>query len=205
MEYKKLSLGPLGTNCYLLYKEDVALIIDPGAEADRVIHTLTQIEKTPKAILLTHAHFDHIGAVDQIRAHYDIPVYLHKSEEGWLADPALNSSKFFPVEDIIMHEADFDLNEGPMSIATFDFLVLHTPGHSPGGVSFVFDEDQVVVSGDCLFKNGMGRFDLPEGDKDILLHSIREVLLKLPDHYLVLPGHGEMTRIGNEKKMNPFI
>ncbi|WP_440895847.1 MBL fold metallo-hydrolase [Amphibacillus sp. Q70] len=204
MKFNCLPLGQLTTNCYIVSENNQALIIDPGAESERIVKFLTDNDLTPIAILLTHAHFDHIGAVDDIREYYHIPVYLHSLEKEWLMNPKLNSSIYFPLGDVKINSADHLFDMGDMSLGAFQFEVIHTPGHSPGGVTFIFAEQTTIISGDCLFREGMGRTDLVGGDQSILFNSIRE-LYKLPKHYKVLPGHGPDTTIGYEKDHNPFI
>ncbi len=205
MQIKKYALGQLGTNGYLLIKEDDLLIIDPAGEPNRLIKEIEALAIKPKAILLTHAHFDHIGAVDPLRKQYDLPVYLHENEHEWMGNPALNGSKYFPVKEVTCEPADHDLKPGPVSIGAFDFTVIETPGHSPGGVAFVFNQEHLTISGDSLFNRGIGRTDLPLGDYDTLIQTIKEKLFHLPDDYVVYPGHGPETTIGDEKKLNPFV
>lgn len=205
MEIKKYTLGQLGTNGYLVIKEDDLLIIDPAGEPNRLIKEIDRLGIKPKAILLTHAHFDHIGAVDPLRKQYDLPVYLHENEHEWMENPALNGSKYFPVKEVICQPADHSLNPGPMSIGAFDFTIIETPGHSPGGVAFVFNQERLIISGDSLFNRGIGRTDLPLGNYDTLIQTIKEKLFHLPDDYVVYPGHGPETTIGDEKKLNPFV
>jgi glyoxylase-like metal-dependent hydrolase (beta-lactamase superfamily II) len=205
MEIKKYTLGQLGTNGYLVIKEDNILIIDPAGEPNRLIKEIDTLAMKPKAILLTHAHFDHIGAVDPLRKRYDLPVYLHENEHEWMGNPALNGSKYFPVKEVIVEPADHSLKPGPMSIGAFDFTIIETPGHSPGGVAFVFNQERLIISGDSLFNRGIGRTDLPLGDYDTLIQTIKEKLFILPDDYVVYPGHGPETTIGDEKKFNPFV
>lgn len=205
LKIKGLSLGQLGTNCYIIYQEKQAIIIDPGGDSDILREWLTHKELSPRAILLTHAHFDHIGAVESIRTHYKIPVYLHHTEEKWMGDPKLNSSSLFPVDNVICKPADHYLNIGEMKIGDFSFEVRHTPGHSPGGVSFIFKEDKIVIAGDCLFKNGIGRTDLPGGNSTQLFRSIKEQLFSLDEQFTVYPGHGPTTTLAIEKRDNPYI
>lgn len=205
MEIKKYALGQLGTNGYLVIKGKDLLIIDPADEPNRLINEVDAMALKPKAILLTHAHFDHIGAVDALRKQYDLPVYLHENEHEWMGNPALNGSKYFPVKEVIAEPADHSLKPGPMSIGVFDFTVIETPGHSPGGVAFVFNQERLIISGDSLFKRGIGRTDLPLGDYDILIQTIKEKLFHLPDDFVVYPGHGPETTIGDEKNLNPFV
>lgn len=205
MNIQQLSLGTLGTNGYIIYQGNEAILIDPGGDADIIIQWFTDHKVTPVAILLTHAHFDHIGALDQIRDYYHVPVYLHKSELSWLEDPARNSSSLFPVPDIRCRPADYPLAEGEYTIGPFTFKIIHTPGHSPGGVSILFAKQKWVISGDCIFQNGIGRTDLPGGNQQELIQSIKQKLFALPDDFTLYPGHGPTTTIQAEKTSNPFL
>ncbi|WP_053219212.1 MBL fold metallo-hydrolase [Virgibacillus senegalensis] len=205
MKIEKMPLGPLGTNCYLIIKEREALVIDPGGDGDILINRLKESGVKPIAVLLTHAHFDHIGAVDEIRKTYQVPVYLHKAEADWLSNPNLNGSALFRLEPISADPADEYVDGGEMKIGHFSFEVLETPGHSPGGVAYLFSKEKWVISGDSLFQRGIGRTDLPGGDFDVLLHTIKHTLFSLPDDYIVYPGHGPETRIGEEKVHNQFV
>jgi len=201
MNVHTLPLGPLQTNCYIIYKNNAALIIDPGNEAHKVIDFIAEESLTPKAILLTHAHYDHIGAVGELRKHYNIDVYLHEAEAKWLSDPPYNSAGLFPHTD----EPEHLLVEGQLSIGDFTFSVLHTPGHSPGSVSFIFHDEKKIFSGDVLFRFGVGRTDLFQSSPQDLVYSLREKLYKLPDDFTVYPGHGTTTTIGDEKRQNPYV
>ncbi|WP_010096983.1 MBL fold metallo-hydrolase [Ornithinibacillus scapharcae] len=205
MILKSFSLGPLGTNCYIVYHDKEALIIDPGAEGEKLVDWLTKQELEPLAILLTHAHFDHIGAVDHLRNHYAIPVYMHEAEQDWLESPTLNGSELFIGNGISTTRPDYLLEHGHSSIGTFDFEVMYTPGHSPGSISFLFRDDNLIISGDVLFNQGIGRTDLTGGDYHVLQDSIRNKLYKLPNELIVYPGHGPQTTIGVEKLHNPFV
>lgn len=200
MEWKQLPLGPLQTNCYILTKENSCLIIDPGNESEKIIQYIEQLKVKPEAILLTHAHYDHIGAVDAIRDHYHLEVYIHEQERDWLSNPNLNSGQLTvqPAEHLFTED-------GMQEIGSFTFQLLHTPGHSPGGVSFYFAEIGVVFTGDALFQMSIGRTDLRMGNHQQLLENIHKKLLTLPDDTIVLPGHGPATTIANEKRSNPFL
>lgn len=200
-----MSLGELGTNCYIIYDDVNALIVDPGGEPEKVIDFLDENKLLPQAILLTHAHFDHIGGVDMLRKHFKLDVYLHEAEENWLGDPSLNRSTSFMRREVITSAPEHLLKPGRMQLASFSFEVIHTPGHSPGSVSFIFPEAHFVVSGDVLFEQGIGRTDLPGGDMHQLVTSIKVGLYQLPDNYLVYPGHGGKTTIGAERKLNPYV
>ncbi|MGG1679831.1 MBL fold metallo-hydrolase [Neobacillus sp. NRS-1170] len=208
MKWQQIPLGSIQTNCYIVENSDRnCLIFDPGGEGKKLINVLTKRGLKPAAILLTHAHFDHIGAVNEVRDFYNIPVYVHKQEEKWLGDPGLNGSAFFRlIEEIRVNPADHLIkNEGVMKIDNFEFTVFHTPGHSPGSVSYYFEKDGFVISGDALFQGSIGRTDLPGGNQDQLLKSIHDKLLSLPEETYVLSGHGPATTIVDEMDGNPFL
>ncbi|WP_174734137.1 MBL fold metallo-hydrolase [Mesobacillus harenae] len=208
MEWYQLPLGPLQTNCYIVSKSDgKCLIFDPGGEAEKAIQYITEKNLKPAAVILTHAHFDHIGAVDDLREHYTIPVYVHEKEAKWLLDPALNGSQFFRVGELIrIKPADHILAiEERLAVGGMEMEIYETPGHSPGSLSFYFPESGFVVAGDALFQGSIGRTDLPGGDHALLLQSIHDKLLSLPEETVVLPGHGPVTSIQHEMDANPFL
>lgn len=207
MKWERIPLGPLQTNCYLLSnKEKEALIFDPGGEAAKLNQLLKERKVKPLAILLTHAHFDHIGAVEEVREEWKIPVYIHKNEKHWLTDPSANGSQLFLAHMIQASEADEIINgEGTFEIGTFTFDLFETPGHSPGSVSYYFKEAEVVFSGDALFAGSIGRTDLPGGNHQQLINNIHDKLLTLPEDTIVLSGHGLETTIGQEMDSNPFL
>lgn len=208
MKWKQLAVGPVQANAAIIWNDKKeALIVDPGAEGERISGEVKRLELTPVAVLLTHAHFDHIGAVDHIREHYGIPVYLHKTEEAWLGDPSLNGSALFPMVDDVVAKPAGQLieEEKTLSISSFEIEVFETPGHSPGSVSFYFKEMDVVFSGDALFNGSIGRTDLPLGNHDQLISSIHNRLLTLPENTIVASGHGPTTTIEQEMANNPFL
>lgn len=207
MKWERLPLGPLQTNCYILHDEGKGIVVDPGGGAPRLESWLKENEVTPVAILLTHAHFDHIGAVDQMRDAYDVEVYLHEAEKDWLTDPNKNgSSKYFGPNGITARPADHLIKEeGTLTILNFTFEILETPGHSPGSVSFYHQETSTVFSGDALFYGSIGRTDLPGGNYEQLIASIHDKLLTLPEETTVACGHGPVTNIRQEMDTNPFL
>ncbi|MBM7620215.1 glyoxylase-like metal-dependent hydrolase (beta-lactamase superfamily II) [Bacillus tianshenii] len=207
MKWMQLPLGPLQTNAYLLINSKrECLVIDPGSEGEALIQYIEEKGWTPLAVLLTHAHFDHIGAVDSVRDHWKVPVYLHKKEKNWLMDPSLNGSQFFQLGAITAKPADILIQEeGNLIISDFTLEVLFTPGHSPGSVSFYHEESKVVFAGDALFAGSIGRTDLPGGDHNRLIKSIHDKLLVLPEETTVLSGHGMTTTIEREMDSNPFL
>ncbi|WP_291292981.1 MBL fold metallo-hydrolase [Enterococcus sp.] len=199
-----LVTGPVQENCYLVWQDEHLLIIDPGAEAERIIAEIEKTEAKPSAILLTHTHYDHIGAVDQLRDYYTIPVYVSPLEQEWLGDPLKNLSGRHPdLGGITARPAEYEWELKDYQIDGISFRVVATPGHSIGSVSFIFDD--FVVSGDALFKGSIGRTDLPTGNLEQLLTSIQSELFILPNQLAVFPGHGEPTTIENEKRTNPFF
>ncbi|MFF2854528.1 MBL fold metallo-hydrolase [Peribacillus sp. NPDC058002] len=207
MKWKQIPLGPLQTNCYVVSDGQDCIIFDPGEEPHKIIQYIQTKNLKPLAILLTHAHFDHIGALDAIRDHYGIPAYIHEKEAKWLLDPALNGSQnWFPESPMRMKPADHILaNEQELTIGGFTFEVLETPGHSPGSVSYYVKEERFLFSGDVLFQGSVGRTDLIGGSEAVLLNSIETKLLTLSDDAIVFPGHGPVTTIMDEKNTNPFL
>jgi hydroxyacylglutathione hydrolase len=208
MNWERIPLGPLQTNCYVVWNDkNQCLVIDPGEEGGKIISFLKDKQLKPLAILLTHAHFDHIGAVDVLREKYSIPLYVHEKEAKWLLDPALNGSQLFMMDEMIrLKPADYVLtSEDILKIENFNLELFATPGHSPGSISFYVKEMNAVIAGDTLFMGSIGRTDLPGGNHKELLASIHDNLLVLPEETAVLPGHGPETTIGNEMDSNPFL
>ncbi|WP_100398373.1 MBL fold metallo-hydrolase [Bacillus sp. FJAT-44742] len=208
MEWKQMPLGPLQTNAYILINtKKEAVIFDPGGEGASLNDWLQKQQITPVAILLTHAHFDHIGAVDEVRDEWSIDVYLHEKEKDWLTDGSKNGSSYFMSgQTIAARPADqLITEEGTLQIGDFTFSVFETPGHSPGSISFYHEDTNTVFSGDALFAGSIGRTDLPGGSQEVLLQNIHAKLLELPENTQVACGHGPVTSIGKEMDSNPFL
>ncbi|MCO4339160.1 MBL fold metallo-hydrolase [Staphylococcus agnetis] len=205
MEISYLPLGFVSTNTYFVTNEDALLIIDPAGESHKILDKIKSMNKPLKAILLTHAHFDHIAALDDVSNVYPVPVYMHKNEHDFLTNPAKNGSQKFQELGlpIITSQAKPQfIDEGDIQLHGFDISVLYTPGHSPGSLSYVFKDFAVV--GDTLFNNGIGRTDLYQGDLETLIDSIKDKLFELDETMPIYPGHGPSTTIENEF-MNPFL
>lgn len=204
---KQIPTGAIQENCYLIYNNQSLLIVDPGDDAKKIESAIDELNVNPEAILITHAHYDHIGAVDEIRDRYNIPVYISPIEQSWLTDPQLNLSglaRHDDMADVTAREAEFEFkNYDTYTIGDMTFKVVPTPGHSPGSVSFIFDD--FVVCGDALFRGSVGRTDLPFGDSQTLLSGIKAELFTLPDEFKAYSGHGPVTSIGREKRENPFF
>ena len=201
-------LGPLQTNCYVVSNKDKeCLVFDPGEEGLKLIKDLKKLQLKPLAIVLTHAHFDHIGAVDAVRDEFKIPVYIHQAEKDWLTNPLKNgSSRFNELPNISGRAADILIDEeSKLEIGPFSFQVIHTPGHSPGSLTFWFKHDDFAIVGDTLLQGSIGRTDLPSGNEKVLMKSIHEKILTLPEQTMCYPGHGYPTTPEEEMNHNPFL
>ena len=204
MDARCVTVGPLQENCWIVRRDgaDRALMVDPGEEADRLIAAIEGL--TIDAILLTHTHFDHVGAVAALARHTGAPVYCPKLEAAVLAD--INRYTFQGFGPYESCEADETVAGGErLELAGLDIDVIFTPGHSPGHVSFSIPGHDIVLSGDVLFAGSVGRTDLPGADHATLLSSIATLLNTLPDETRVLPGHMGATTLGRERATNPFL
>lgn len=201
-----LTVGPLATNCYIVACPQTreALIIDPGWDPDRILAVVRALELKVRYVVNTHAHWDHIGANGAVVSATGAPLALHPADlpllqarggADWWAIPMPSS----PPPDLELQDGDV------LEVGTLRFQVLFTPGHTPGHISLYEPEAGVVFDGDVLFARGIGRTDLPGGDYETLMRSIREKLLRLPDETRVYPGHGSWTTIGEERVANPFL
>ena len=206
MKIEKFVLGSMGTNCYLLINEDTKelVVVDPATCPDYLVSHIKSNGYTPKAILLTHAHFDHVMGIDGWVKEFDIPVYLHEDEKQILEDPRLNLSGVFGT-DYSYNKASCLQDKQILELAGFKFKVIHTPGHTAGGCCYYEEAEAVLFSGDTLFCQSVGRSDFPTGSMSTLVRSIKEKLFCLPDDVMVYPGHNDVTCIADEKVYNPFV
>ena len=202
---KTIVTGPFQENSYLLIDKlsKKCVLIDPGDEAQKIINFINEKNIIPIAIINTHAHLDHIGAISEIKAEYSIPFYLH-TEEKPILDSYLISCRMFGMKPVESPSVDEWLNaSGELLIGPFKFLIIETPGHTPGGCSFLIDD--IIFVGDTLFQGSIGRTDLPGGDRKILDKSLIKLINKLNPKTTVYSGHGPSTSIGFEKINNPFL
>jgi glyoxylase-like metal-dependent hydrolase (beta-lactamase superfamily II) len=207
MKLETLVVGPFEVNCYLYYNEQNGdgVIIDPGADETRIAQMIEQAGITPKAILLTHGHGDHIAAVEAVKSRWDPLLYIGAGEEELLRSPSANVSALVG-HPIVAPDPDVVLSdEQVITIGSIMLRVLATPGHSPGGVCYLDERQNRLFCGDTLFYGSIGRTDLPGGSLEVLLESIRLKILPLPDQIVCLPGHGPQTTVGAERVNNPFL
>jgi hydroxyacylglutathione hydrolase len=207
MILKTLVVGPFGSNCYIVGSETGkhGLVIDPGAETKLILRTVNELGLTISLILVTHAHIDHIGALAPVKEATGAKFAIHEAEakaglgmfSRMLSSMTGGSFNQPPKPDRLLKDGD------TIDIDDLSFTVLHTPGHSPGGISLY--GHGILFSGDTLFNYGIGRTDFPGGSYEQIMDSIKNKLIKLPDETVVYPGHGPATTIGEEKRGNPFL
>jgi hydroxyacylglutathione hydrolase len=197
----RLAVGDMEANCYIFgsAKTKEVAIIDPGAEYEKIKKLLDEKELIPKFVINTHGHIDHIGANDK----FNLPIYIHKKDADFLTNPLKSLSAFYggfkrsPKASRQLEDKD------EIGVSEITLKVLHTPGHTPGGISLYCDG--LVFTGDTLFEGSIGRTDFPYGSSDELINSIKSKLLILDEDVVVLPGHGDETTIGQEKRNNPWL
>ncbi len=199
MERLTIEVGSYGVNCTLLMDGDKAYIVDPGHEGDRILELLAKRNLTPAAILLTHAHFDHITGIKALqKAHPDLPVYVNFADK--------------PMFGHLMNQLPFEYASigVPANLKSVDTLnhpaiqIIPTPGHTPGGVCYYLPQEKLLLSGDTLFAGSIGRTDFPGGNMREMMDSLKK-LMELPDDTTVVPGHGSETTIARERRSNPYI
>jgi hydroxyacylglutathione hydrolase len=195
--------GPLDTNTYVVADDrGRALIVDPSSGCTEVVNHCVERRLRIGGIVLTHGHFDHLLGLDEVRKHFTVDVWVHPDEKALIRQPGLNGSDMLGIS--FYYDGPLqELHEGDMEIGGLSLAVLHVPGHSPGGCALLFGNQ--LIAGDALFAGSVGRADLPGGDFELLIRSIRDKLMVLPPDTVVWPGHGNRTTIGREKRLNPFV
>lgn len=206
MEITKLIVGMVQTNCYIVLNKEKkeAIVVDPGDDAAAIRNACQNLEVEVKAILLTHGHFDHIMAVEELRREWNVPVYACEKEKEVLSDDSLNLSDRFMGNEIHL-KADVWLKDQELfELMGYRFQMIETPGHTEGSCCYYVESEKVLFSGDTLFEGSYGRVDFPTSSSRDMVHSVAQVLFDLPDDVKVYPGHMGATTIGEEKRYNPL-
>lgn len=207
MEVFKMKTTIMDENVYIYFDTDTkeAVIIDPGNEADVIIKFIDENNLDVKAILLTHGHFDHIGAVQELKDYTGALICCHELEKDLIEDPNLNLSESMIEKKLSVKVDKFLKDEDIFEFASTSLKVIHTPGHTKGGICFYDENRHLLFTGDSLFKNSIGRTDFPGGSMDELVNSLKTKILVLPEDTIIFPGHNVNSTIGEEMKTNPFL
>lgn len=205
MLFQKLTVGVMGVNCYILGEPTECMVVDPGGNAEKICSYLDEQGLTVKYIVLTHCHFDHILAVDEVKRRTGAKIVACSKEQGNLENTSINMTGRFSRVPINLQADLFVSEDDTLTSGEYIFRVIETPGHTSGSMCLYCETEKMLLSGDTLFAESVGRADLPTGDGEMLVASIRTKLFPLPDDTRVFPGHEAETTIGHEKKHNPFL
>lgn len=204
-----VNVGIIGTNCYIVYKENElgtkeAIIFDPGDDAHKIYDMVEELKVKPVAIVLTHGHFDHILATNEVANRYSISIYASKEEKELLADASLNLSASYRRNCVINNAVYLEDNQD-IKIAGIGIKAINTPGHTKGSMCYLIKDNNILFSGDMLFRESVGRTDFPTGNDKDIVNSLNNKLMKMDDSIKVYPGHGPDTTIGYERKNNLYV
>ncbi|HKL11338.1 MAG TPA: MBL fold metallo-hydrolase [Clostridia bacterium] len=205
MQIERLVTGIYAANCYIIHGGQLneAIVVDPGGNVKDIVGYLRKCKLKAKKIVLTHGHLDHIGAAEELRSITNAEILIHKKDAYMLHDAEKNMSAMSGGDNISFHEDGLLKDGDTITVDGIMAFVIHTPGHSPGGICLKIND--ALFSGDTLFRGSIGRTDLDKGSMGALMSSIMDKLMKFPDETRVFPGHGPETSIGIERKSNPFI
>ena len=206
IKVKSYVVSDFGTNCYFVTNEDTKemLIVDPGDNAPMLASNIDKEQLKPTAILLTHGHLDHASAAEELAKKYGIKIYVHEAEKETLADARINLTGAFGTPKVF-HADVFLKDDEVLELIGCKIKVLFTPGHTPGGCCYYFEEQKILFSGDTLFCESVGRTDFPGGSTAQIVQSLHKLVDSLPEETEVFPGHDASTSIGYEKRYNPFV
>lgn len=205
IELFTLVVGPLEENCYIACDADTreALIVDPGAEAEKIIQFIKDKNILPQMIVNTHGHWDHVGAVSKLKDTFHIPFYLHQEDAKWLEEPL---ASYFGRSAVRGLTVDHFVKDGDeLTLGQHRLRVIHTPGHTQGGCVLWLVEDAIAFTGDTLFKGTVGRTDFEDGSYEAILHSVQTALKALPGECVLYPGHGPKSTMAFERVHNPYM
>ncbi len=205
MEILRLAAGIYAANCYIVYSETTreGLIVDPGGDAEDIIRTVDENNIKVVGIILTHGHADHIGGLNDLKKEYDVDIMIHEADSGMLKDADINLSNSMAMGTVEI-EADRLLKDGDkIELGDKEILVIHTPGHTKGGICLKIDDS--IITGDTLFQGSIGRTDLYGGDFDSIVDSIKSKIMVYNDEIVLYPGHGAPSTIGYERIRNPYL
>jgi len=205
MNIKKYPLGELQANCYLLIQDKDCILIDPADDASFLLEEISRQNLNLRAMLATHGHFDHVMAVGEIQLSLNVPLYIHEKDLFLIKRLKETAKHFLRHEPVVIPPKNIKyINSGTLHVKRYTFNVLETPGHTPGGVCFYLPEEQVIFTGDTIFKEAVGRTDLSYSSKKDLNDSINQLIKSLPGETVIYPGHGPETTIGQEAPLYHF-
>jgi glyoxylase-like metal-dependent hydrolase (beta-lactamase superfamily II) len=205
MILERFTVGPFAENCYVIGKPPRVAVVDPGAESDRIFAAIDAHGWQPEAILLTHGHIDHVALCAHVSERYGIPCYIHRADMGLLTQPQFPEFAAMLGARVCPQPQGYFEDGATFEVAGLRLRVIHTPGHTPGGVCLLDEESRQALVGDTIFYRGVGRTDLPGGDFATLASSVRDRLFTLAGDWQLWPGHGQETRLEEERQENPFF